>query len=391
MDRDLVEAARNGDRAAYVDLIRARTDRLFAIAQRILRDIDRAEDALQDALVIAWRDLRGLRDPDRFDAWLQRLLVNVCIAQATRERRRTANLRVLAGRRTGRARRPAHLRRPGPARTRVPPAAARPTGDPRAPSLPRLRATEIAETLGIPPARPARDSITPIAPCGPPSRRTLGPRSGKVVRHDPATATSNDFSTTGSPTARTRHPIASSTSSPTGSTPTPATRLAPPLEALPVNPLREDRGRRRRPSSIVAVVGYNLLPGGSTGVGGPAPSAESRSPTASSPPPGERRVPDVVHAATWPAAGSFRRAARRPVLRARFTFTVPEGWVNSSDEGGFYGLFPDTAAMLPNTLPPAASPMRSSWGRIEPVFRLRGVARTTGADCGRDGRRRRGQ
>ena len=95
MDRDLVEAARNGDREAYVDLIRARTDRLFAIAQRILRDIDRAEDALQDALVIAWRDLKGLRDPDRFDAWLQRLLINVCISQAARERRRTANLRVL--------------------------------------------------------------------------------------------------------------------------------------------------------------------------------------------------------------------------------------------------------------------------------------------------------
>jgi len=95
VDHDLVEAARNGDRDAFVDLIRVRSDRLFAIAQRVLRDIDRAEDALQDALVIAWRDLRGLRDPDRFDAWLQRLLINVCIAQATRERRRTSNLRVL--------------------------------------------------------------------------------------------------------------------------------------------------------------------------------------------------------------------------------------------------------------------------------------------------------
>ena len=95
MDRDLVEAARHGDQAAFVDLIRPRSDRLFAIAQRILRDVDRAEDALQDALVIAWRDLRGLRDPDRFDAWLRRLLVNVCIGQATRERRRTVNLRVL--------------------------------------------------------------------------------------------------------------------------------------------------------------------------------------------------------------------------------------------------------------------------------------------------------
>ena len=59
VDRDLVEAAQRGDREAFVDLIRARADRLFAIAQRILRDVDRAEDALQDALVIAWRDLRG--------------------------------------------------------------------------------------------------------------------------------------------------------------------------------------------------------------------------------------------------------------------------------------------------------------------------------------------
>jgi RNA polymerase sigma-70 factor (ECF subfamily) len=79
MDRDLVEAARNGDREAFVDLVRVRVDRLFAIAQRILRDVDRAEDALQDALVIAWRDLRGLRDPDRFDAWLHRLVVHACI------------------------------------------------------------------------------------------------------------------------------------------------------------------------------------------------------------------------------------------------------------------------------------------------------------------------
>ncbi len=95
MDRDLVEAAQNGDREAYVDLVRVRVDRLFAIAQRILRDVDRAEDALQDALVIAWRDLRGLRDPDRFDAWLHRVVVRDCLTHATRERRRVANLRVL--------------------------------------------------------------------------------------------------------------------------------------------------------------------------------------------------------------------------------------------------------------------------------------------------------
>jgi RNA polymerase sigma-70 factor (ECF subfamily) len=46
-------------------------------------------------LVIAWRDLPGLRDPDRFDPWMPRLLTHVCIAQATRERRPTADLQVL--------------------------------------------------------------------------------------------------------------------------------------------------------------------------------------------------------------------------------------------------------------------------------------------------------
>ena len=74
MDRELVEAAQRDDREAFVDLVRPRADRLFAVAHRILRDVDRAEDAFQDALVIAWRDLRSLRDPDRFDAWLQRAL-----------------------------------------------------------------------------------------------------------------------------------------------------------------------------------------------------------------------------------------------------------------------------------------------------------------------------
>ena len=95
MDRDLVEAAQRGDQEAFVDLVRLHGDRLFAIAHRILRDVDRAEDALQDALVIAWRDLPSLRDPDRFGGWLHRVLTNVCIGQATRERGRIAHLHVL--------------------------------------------------------------------------------------------------------------------------------------------------------------------------------------------------------------------------------------------------------------------------------------------------------
>ena len=70
MDRELVEAARKRDREAYADLIRVRGDRLYALAQRILRDVDRAEDALQDALVMVgqWRQSSRWagRSPDSF-------------------------------------------------------------------------------------------------------------------------------------------------------------------------------------------------------------------------------------------------------------------------------------------------------------------------------------
>jgi RNA polymerase sigma-70 factor (ECF subfamily) len=95
VDRELVVSAQRGDQVAFMDLVRARVDRLFAIARRILHDVDRAEDALQDALVIAWRDLPDLRDPDRFDFWIQRVLTNMCIEHARRDRRRYSRLQVL--------------------------------------------------------------------------------------------------------------------------------------------------------------------------------------------------------------------------------------------------------------------------------------------------------
>ena len=136
---DLLEAAQRGDREAYVDLIRPRQRRLFAIAQRILRDVDRAEDALQDALVIAWRDLRGLRDPDRFDAWMNRVLVQRLHRPGDARASSDHQPAGPAGRRTGRARRLLVGGRPGPARTRVSAALARPAGDPRPPPLPRVR------------------------------------------------------------------------------------------------------------------------------------------------------------------------------------------------------------------------------------------------------------
>jgi RNA polymerase sigma-70 factor (ECF subfamily) len=95
LDRDLVEQAQHGDRDAFAILARTHGDRLMAIAHRILRDVGRAEDAVQQTLVIAWRELPGLRDPDRFDAWLQRLLVNASYAEARRWRTWSANVRIL--------------------------------------------------------------------------------------------------------------------------------------------------------------------------------------------------------------------------------------------------------------------------------------------------------
>jgi len=95
LDRDLVEQAQRGDREAFAILARSHGDRLMAVAQRILRDVGRAEDAVQQTLVIAWRELPGLRDPDRFDAWLQRLLIHASYAEARRSRTWNAHVRVL--------------------------------------------------------------------------------------------------------------------------------------------------------------------------------------------------------------------------------------------------------------------------------------------------------
>jgi RNA polymerase sigma-70 factor (ECF subfamily) len=67
----------------------------MAIAYRILRDADMAEDAVQAALITAWRQLRSLRDPDAFEPWLHRILTHECYAEARRDRRMRADIRVL--------------------------------------------------------------------------------------------------------------------------------------------------------------------------------------------------------------------------------------------------------------------------------------------------------
>jgi RNA polymerase sigma-70 factor (ECF subfamily) len=90
-----VERAKHGDSEAFDDLARQVGDRCMAIAFRILRDADQADDAVQTALILAWRDLRRLRDPDAFEAWLHRILVNECYSEARRRRRYSANIRLL--------------------------------------------------------------------------------------------------------------------------------------------------------------------------------------------------------------------------------------------------------------------------------------------------------
>ncbi len=93
--RDVVEQAMRGDREAFGWLVGQTSDRMYAIATRILRDSDLAEDALQGALLTAWRQLPTLRDPDRFEAWVRKLLVHACYAEARRRRSWSANVRVL--------------------------------------------------------------------------------------------------------------------------------------------------------------------------------------------------------------------------------------------------------------------------------------------------------
>ena len=95
MDTDLVVRAQHGDKGAYALIATEIADRFLAVARRILRDLDLAEDATQQALLTIWQDLPQLRDPARFDAWSYRLLVRACYSEGRKQRRWAPNLRLL--------------------------------------------------------------------------------------------------------------------------------------------------------------------------------------------------------------------------------------------------------------------------------------------------------
>ena len=86
MQRDLILRARNGDHDAFTALAADAFDRLHRTARLILRGDNLAADAVQEAPVSAWLHIRAVRDPDRFDGWLHRLVVRVCYVEARRNR-----------------------------------------------------------------------------------------------------------------------------------------------------------------------------------------------------------------------------------------------------------------------------------------------------------------
>ena len=185
MDTDLVVRAQHGDEEAFASLAVAVGDRLHAVAHRILRDIDLAEDATQQALLTIWRDLPQLRDPARFDAWSYRLLVRACYAEGRRTRHWAPNLRLLPADRAGGGGGLGLGRRSRPARARLPAAVHRPSRGGGPAPLPRHAARRGRRDA----RRPRRDGPIPTTSCdaraarGARRRRAAGDAGGVLDEH----------------------------------------------------------------------------------------------------------------------------------------------------------------------------------------------------------------
>jgi RNA polymerase sigma factor (sigma-70 family) len=152
MDQDLVDRAKHGDKDAFTTLVMRHGDRLYSVAFRILRDAARAEDAVQQTFLTAWRELGRLRDNDRLDAWLYRLLVNACFGELRHTRRWQPGLRVIGDPDMGQSTDDAQVS--VALRDELERAFRRLTGEQRAVLAMHhylgLSGEEIAETLGLP-------------------------------------------------------------------------------------------------------------------------------------------------------------------------------------------------------------------------------------------------
>ena len=161
MHQALVDQAKRGDREAFDALARTVGDRCMAIAFRILRDADRADDAVQAALIVAWGELRTLRDSDRFEPWLHRILTNECYAEARRRSRwSTAQVRLLPMPGHQESGRDLGHQRSRPAGPGLPEAHAGAEGGARVPPLRRLASSR----GGRPSRNPPRDCKVSTSP-----------------------------------------------------------------------------------------------------------------------------------------------------------------------------------------------------------------------------------
>ena len=157
MSADLVRLARDGDRMAFEALAESNLDRLYATAALILHDRTLAEDAVQETLIRAWRSLPRLRDPERYEPWLQRVLVHACIDVARGERHRRTEQEL------------ARLQKPAPRRPSSRRASASPTGSPDVTPSPTVEPTSTARATPTPIVFPsAYPSPTPttVGPAG---------------------------------------------------------------------------------------------------------------------------------------------------------------------------------------------------------------------------------
>ena len=150
MDLSLVTRAQQGDEEAFALLAVAVGNGLLAVAHRILRDVDLAKDATQQAMLHIWRDLPQLRDPARFDAWSYRVLVRECYSEGKRTRAWSFDSSPGGSRRFERERRAERRPRSGPAER----AFRRISVEQRAVVVLHyyldLSIDEIADTLGVP-------------------------------------------------------------------------------------------------------------------------------------------------------------------------------------------------------------------------------------------------